>query len=272
MHIGVIGNGVVGSRIAKAYESKGCQVSVYDTNPERCRNTMMDLFGAKGIFICVPTPTDGYKQDSSPLYCALDLLLGYKGIIIIKSTVLPGTTDRLAAKFPEMKIVHSPEFLNEFGGVEDITRAPQIIVGCDEDEAKDVVPIFAPFFDHCLWRIVSRRESETIKYACNVFYSVKNAFFNFLRLFCEVQDVDYETVRLAAIRNGWIHPMHTFSPGRDGLRGFGGACLPKDLAAFIGATENSGLNRFLKEIEAFNGYLRKMPTEHEDKRWEQYFS
>jgi UDPglucose 6-dehydrogenase len=273
MHIGIIGHGVVGARIAKAYESKGCRVSVYDVVPERSRNTVKEVYSADAVFICVPTPTVDHKQDVSAVYCALDLLLGYKETIIIKSTVLPGTTSLLRSRFPEMRIVHSPEFLNEFGGVEDITRAPQIIVGCDELECEDSLAVFAPFLDHCLIRFMSPRESEMVKYACNVFYSIKNAYFNLLRLACEKHGADFETVRLAAVGNGWIHPMHTFSPGRDGLRGFGGACLPKDLAAFIDFTGfNGSMNQMLKEVESFNEYVRNLPAGTPQKNWEQFFA
>lgn len=275
MVFGVIGNGVVGSRLAKAYAIAEQDVYVYDVVLDKSPNLFEDLVEmCNCIFVCVPTPTVGYKQELSALTDVLKSLQskGYSGFVIIKSTVLPGTCRVMKRYFPELEILHSPEFINEYSDTSDLTKAPQIIVGHDGNKvSEDVLKnIFSPFF--CDIKQMEYEESELTKYACNVFYAVKNAFFNHLRLVSENMGSDYEKIRQGAISNAWIHPMHTISPGRDGRRGYGGMCLPKDIEAYIGFTNGLNFpNVMLHAVNDFNSFIREIAPEQPKTDWEEWF-
>lgn len=278
MIVGIIGNGVVGSLIARTYTHFKITSKVYDIDPSRSQDSLNSLTDqCASIFVCVPTPTEEHTQVGNHVSETIKKLsiLRYKGVVIIKSTVLPGTTRKLAEKYPNLHLVHSPEFLNESSEIFDVVKAPQIILGfkdlsIDQSWVEDV---FKPFIEkgsiivRCLYE-----QSEIIKYGCNVFYSTKNAFFNLMKLVCDHFDVEYELVRNSIVKNGWVHPMHTYTPGRDGLRGFGGACLPKDLAAFeTWCLDNKLPFGLLDSVRRLNQILREMPREEEKTDWESHF-
>jgi len=204
--------------------------------------------------------------------------LNYTGLVIIKSTVLPGTSRILSERYRNLIIVHSPEFLNASSGKGDVIEAPQAIYGFRDSKAihihiERVKQISEPFLSSgntlvtCLYE-----ESEMAKYGCNVFYALKNTFFNLLRLACEHTGSNFNLVRDLIVKNGWVHPMHTFSPGRDGKRGFGGMCLPKDLEAFIswGLSARLPFN-LLESVQKINQELRKKPIEDPQLDWEEFF-
>jgi UDP-glucose 6-dehydrogenase len=76
-------------------------------------------------------------------------------------------------------------------------------------------------------------ESEAAKLGLNTWFAVKVSWFNELKSFCDAQGCDFETVRRVILADGRTTTHHTQVPGPDGKRGFGGTCLPKDLAQFI---------------------------------------
>jgi len=277
--IGIIGNGVVGQRIDRFYSIAQFQTKVYDIDRSRSKNSLETLVSeCSVIFVCVPTPTVSGSQDSSHIEQVFHSLntLNFLGLVILKSTVVPGTSRRLSETYLNLNIAHSPEFLNVTGDEKDILKAPQIIYGFQDFSSykkweslinKISKPIESSKIITCLYE-----ESEIIKYACNVFYAVKNTYFNLLRLACENLQIDFNLVREVSVQNGWIHPMHTFSPGRDGLRGFSGMCLPKDLKAFMSWCSKRDLpyDLFI-DVENLNTQFREMPMEEEQTNWEKYF-
>ena len=136
--IGVVGNGYVGSAIAAAFAHTN-YVKVYDVNPARSEHTLEELcVESEYIFVCVPTPasTDG-PQDLTYIYKALrDIAkccskVESDPLIIIKSTVIPGTTQYLAED-TGLEIVFSPEFLTARTAMQDFANPDRIIFGCRE--------------------------------------------------------------------------------------------------------------------------------------------
>jgi len=266
--IGIIGNGMVGSRIAKCFKVAGIDIRIYDIKEEKREHELADLLEADAIFICVPTPTIKH-QNITNVIDALNSISNYKGSVIIKSTVLPGTTRKLSEIY-DFTLLHSAEFLNAHGSLCDITKAPQLVVGCERPISPHLHDVFVKLNQNVVY--CSYEDSEVIKYCCNVFYAIKNSFFNLMRLCCENVEADYEFVRTASINNGWIHPMHTYTPGRDGKRGYGGDCLPKDMAAFIKWCEDNNVESgMLLEAHKLNNKLREMQIESPKIDWEDYF-
>ena len=121
MRIGVVGIGVVGGACKFGFELLGHHVDVHDI----VLNTKLeDVLDTEAVYICVPTPRD---QDGS---CDVSIVeqvindlqaLNYQGVIAIKSTVVPGTTERLRQE-TGLNICFVPEFLRERCAITDFTE------------------------------------------------------------------------------------------------------------------------------------------------------
>ena len=274
--IGIIGNGIVGSRLASAFRSCGQDVLIHDVNEERSEVSFGTIIEqSDGVLICVPTPTHDFTQDTTLLLSVVSQIssMEYRRPVILKSTILPGVTKKISDQYPGLFIVHSPEFLNEAGDISDILGR-DIIIGRDDPSRDDELrKLFQPLMEReCDIILLPSQEAEIIKYMANLFYAMKNCFFNHIRHACDMNGLDYENIRRLCVRNSFIHPVHTFSPGRDGLRGFGGKCLPKDLEAFIGWCEaNSFPSTFFRHVKLANELWRKMRKEEPRKDWEKFF-
>ncbi len=248
MNIGIVGNGVVGNATAKSYEGFVDKVYIYDVKPERCRDDLRTVLGADIVFVCLPTPqTEGELAcDTHYVNDFLFSAFGLKTNIVIKSTVPIGFTRAAAEKYQLPNLVHSPEFLTARTAEYDACNPTRVVIG---------YPNVIPNSPDMLWRLYRGRwpykdvpiyvmlsdESETVKLAQNGFSAAKIAFFNELRCICDKMGLDWDRVLSALLASGWINPMHTNVPGPDGKCGFGGACLPKDLANLITCMRDLGL-------------------------------
>ncbi len=217
----------------------------YDVDPKK--GYFDDYNLADVIFIAVPTPPnpDG-SCNVSIVESAAASIHGEK-IVVIKSTVPPGTTEGLQKKFPHHKFLFNPEFLTESQAREDFLKPVRQIVGYTEksrDVALAVLNLLPVSYYQSPWmsstytfRCHTATEAEVIKYASNVFGASKVTFANNVYDVCsglkssEGLEVDYEHVRDALgadprIGPAWLDVNH------GSYRGFGGYCFPKDLKAF----------------------------------------
>ena len=126
--VGVIGNGFVGEAITFAFSSVA-DLYVFDTNPLRCINKQEIVHNCDFVFICVPTPMyeDG-SQDISYVESTFEKATN-KPVYIIKSTVLPGTTEKFIKKYSNFNIIFSPEFLTERTAKLDVITQSRVILG-----------------------------------------------------------------------------------------------------------------------------------------------
>src|SRR3989344_1514487 len=252
--IGVMGIGMVGGSVARYLESRGMKPILYD--PPRGLDSKEEINKAEMVFVCVPTPYDEEKGcfDLSFVRTALSILENEK-IIVLKSTILPGSTDQLQAEFPQHKILFNPEFLTEVSADQDMSYPDRQIVGYTEKSfnvAKDVVLILplAPFE-----RIVPAKVAEMIKYYNNTWVSTKVIFANQVYDICEKMNVDYDLVRECAAADKRVGPSH-LDVFHKGFRGYGGKCLPKDTRAFIQLGDRLGADqKLLKVVEDINNEL-----------------
>ena len=132
MNIGIVGVGVVGGAVKFGFERLGHDVSAHDIT---LGTTIKDVLDTEVCYICVPTPSneDG-SCDISIVESVLDELVehNYQGIACIKSTVIPGTTERLQKKFKSLAFV--PEFLRERCAIHDFINAHEVcVIGTDND-------------------------------------------------------------------------------------------------------------------------------------------
>jgi len=229
MEIGIIGCGMVGTALKNGFEYLGHKVSIadpkYNTNERNVLNT-------KAIFICVPT---NKNEDSSCDYSIVEqvinnlIRLQYKGIIIIKSTILPGTTQKLTIKY-KRTLVFVPEFLRERCATEDfINNQDLLVIGCDNSIMAKIVK---EIHGNLPTRVVycSPSEAEAVKYFNNIYNATLITFANSFCAVCDKIGVNYNNVKNIAVMRKHINNVYLRCNNE--LRGFGGYCLPKDTAAF----------------------------------------
>lgn len=244
--IGIIGVGMVGETLKRWFEENGYKrgrdLFLYDIDLRK--SCFDDVNRADIVFIAVPTPRD---SDGG---CDLEAVISAFGridkqlskIIVIKSTVPPGTTQYFQTMSPQWKLLFNPEFLTEKRAWEDFVRPDRQIVGFTEasiDAAHLVLSLLpkAPFMSP--WGIgtyepvrITATEAEIIKYGGNIHFVRKVNFANLLSLLCDKLGVDYENVRKGMAADFRIGDSH-LDVHYGGYRGFGGYCFPKDLDAFI---------------------------------------
>lgn len=225
-------------------------------------DTSEALSGAQAAFICVGTPGG---PDGTPMLGAVERaaeavgVFGADGAVVVeKSTVPVHTAERICRVLERMArgrrfhVVSNPEFLREGRAVEDFLRPARILVGADDRRSHEIMRrLYEPLVaEGAAYFATDVCTAELAKHACNVFLALKISFANALAPVCEAAGAD--VVAVADIMGS--DPRI----GRDFLEagmGFGGYCLPKDVAAFKAQTERLGC-RFglLDEIIRINEY------------------
>ncbi|MDQ3990743.1 MAG: hypothetical protein M3245_00320 [Actinomycetota bacterium] len=255
--VGIVGLGIVGGSLAAALEDAGVEVLGYDLHRRIGRPE--DLGPAEVVFLCVPTPPepDG-SADLSAVWAAVETAAPHLRpgtVIAVKSTVPPGTSNRLAERFPEMEFASVPEFLVQERPLETIRNQDRVVIGARSGEAAaavaDLMSRVAPSAPVLVLRPV---EAELAKLASNAMLAAKVAVANELAEVSRRFGVPWSRVQSAVGLDRRIGPSHlTVTPER----GFGGACLPKDFDALIAASRHAGYDPVLLErIAEFNRAIR----------------
>jgi len=248
--IGVIGNGYVGGAIANGFSPAAtgtCEVKVHDVLPERSVNTIEETVNDSDfVFVSVPTPMNkngsiNLKFINEAFKKINDVNKNENNIIILKSTVVPGTTEKLQKKFPDLNIVFNPEFLTEKSARLDFINQTRIVLGGNKIHTSQVAELFNERFKYCHIIQTDFKTSEMIKYFCNVFFSVKVSFANEMKLICDTIGADWTKALEGFVADGRIGDSHLNVPGPDGKLGFGGSCFPKDINAFMSFAKSVGI-------------------------------
>lgn len=228
MKIGIIGLGVVGNACKAGFEHCGYTVIPHDI---KLNTDITDVLGTEITYICVPTPS---KEDGT---CNTDIVelviaqlqeLNYQGIIAIKSTVPPGTTEKFIEKYND-RIVFVPEFLKERSAEYDfIWDHRLLLIGTNNINYSYVVQRSHGKLPQQMKR-VSPAEAEMMKYYHNAFNATRVVFANIFYELCQQFDADYDKVKEAFLLNNSI--PDEYLDVKPELRGYGGACLPKDVNA-----------------------------------------
>lgn len=239
--VGVIGNGFVGESQVFAFSSK-VEVKVYDIDPLKATHKLEDLFECDYVFVCVPTPMsiDG-NQDLKYIHSVFKELKPGP-IYIIKSTIIPGTTNNLISNYPDLDIVFSPEFLTERKAKLDMLTQSRIILGGRKDLTMRVKKLFEYRFfgKHIIETDPST--AELIKYMNNAFLATKVSIINEFKLLANKVGADWEKALYGFAIDGRIGETHMDVPGPDGKLGYGGTCFPKDVNAILKFAESVGIN------------------------------
>lgn len=230
--IGFIGQGWIGKHYADDFEARGYETIRYALEEPYLHNKDQ-LKTCDIIFIAVPTPTTPKGFDYSIVEKSLSLIPKGK-TAIIKSTLLPGTTKKLQAKYPDIFVFHSPEFLVEKTAAHDAAHPLRNIVGVavqssESKEAAEAVLRALPYAPY--QKVMDATDAELVKYAGNCFLFTKVLFMNVLYDLVTKQEGEWEDVKTAMVADPRIGSTHT-EPELDGGRGAGGHCFIKDFEAF----------------------------------------
>jgi UDPglucose 6-dehydrogenase len=251
MNIGIVGLGYVGTAIKSGFE-KHYEIETYDKYDEsKSTCNLFDLVvECDVIFVCVPTPMN---KDGS---CHTDIVEDVvkeinkwverhyrevfydpqekrKPIVVLKSTVPPGTTDRLHKKYKNLDVIFNPEFLTEANYLEDFKNQTRIILGGTRKGTTILRQVYSKVFPHATIVKTGSKTAEMVKYFVNSFLGTKISFANEMKQICDGLDIDYDKVVEYATYDERLGKSHWAVPGPDGDLGFGGHCLPKDLSALV---------------------------------------
>lgn len=242
--IGIIGLGFVGGAVLNAYKLKGYNVHTFDVDTNKnptCATFEEFLQHANVIYVAVPTPmTSSGECDTSILESVVhDLCMtDDQKVIIIKSTVPPGTTEKLQARYTNHHFLFNPEFLTEANYLDDYLHQDVLVVGkttsTPQHIAEWVLDNQVGVIQSVNFvKVVSATAAELLKYTANTFLTMKVSFANELYDIAEASGVAWEDIRQLAIQDKRLGKSHWMVPGPDGLRGAGGTCFPKDLSALM---------------------------------------
>ncbi len=230
--VGVIGNGFVGEAQAFAF-SPTADVRIYDLDPKKSTHSKQDLDECNFIFVCVPTPMkkDG-RQDTS--YIDKVFTEAKTGpIYIIKSTVLPGTTRSLQAKYKNLNIVFSPEFLTERTAKLDMLTQARVVLGGDPKYVSTVAKLYEERFMNKHIIKTDSTTAELIKYMNNSFFATKVSIMNEFKVLATEIGANWQDALYGFSSDGRVGDSHLHVPGPDGKMGYGGTCFPKDVNALL---------------------------------------
>jgi len=271
--IGIIGQGFVGSAVREGMKNH-FNVVCYDKDPNKYSNIgsifeMMEVVDT--AFLCVPTPMQRSGEcDLGIIGAALNDIAACaktldkkRFIVIIKSTVPPGTTEYFNSIFKDLDIVFNPEFLTEANAIEDYKNQNRIIIGGERPGTTQVKQIFAKAFPKVPIIKTSSTIAEMIKYVTNTFLATKVSFANEMYQICQALNIDYDKVIEYARYDDRLGNSHWAVPGPDGEFGFSGSCFPKDVQALIYQAKTLGLDPSVLEA-AWNKNLKVRPG----KDWE----
>ena len=254
--IGVIGNGFVGGAVKFGFSPNvGCdaEVRVYDKNPNKSTHGLEETVNESDfIFLSVPTPAnedgsinikilEGALEDISQIHNGRD------NAILIRSTVIPGTTWALQTKYPQLNILFNPEFLTERSANFDFINQSRFIVGNSGKQigwakSEEFVELIKDRFGDCVAvQETSYETAELIKYMSNCFFATKVSFMNEMYQIAEKIDANWDEAVSGFVADGRIGHSHLNVPGHDGKFGFGGSCFPKDIQAMIDFAEMFGI-------------------------------
>ena len=272
MIIGIIGQGYVGTAIKSGFE-KYYELETYDKfNTSKSTVNLHDLVLLSDvIFVCVPTPMNvdgschiGIVEEVVSEINEISISSESNPIVVLKSTVLPGTTDRLNNKCKGINVIFNPEFLTEANFIEDFKNQTRIILGGTRKGTDKLRQIYSKVFPTAHIIKTSSITAEMVKYMTNSYLATKVSFANEIKQICDKAGADYDKVVEYTTLDDRLGKTHWGVPGPDGNLGFGGSCFPKDVQAIIHFGESLGLS-----LNTLKGVWKTNLEVRPEKDWEQ---
>jgi len=272
MKIGIIGKGFVGSAVQFGFSpNTGCdaEVRVYDKDPNKSLNTLEEVVNESDfLFLSVPTPSN---EDGTINLDIVDEALSNinevskrDNVILLRSTMVPGSTNMFQEKYPRLNLVFNPEFLTERSANFDFINQSRYVLGGEKLNVERVAKLYKWRFGQSISIIQTNSQTaELIKYMNNCFFATKVSFMNEMKLVADKCNVDWNVAVEGFIRDGRIGHSHLDVPGHDGRMGFGGSCFPKDIQAMINLGESLDL-----KLETLSGAWKTNLNVRPEKDWE----
>lgn len=258
--IAVIGYGYVGKAFARMFDDqvdRFPKTAIYDPyvddeainsgGPNQYAATQDDVNKCDMAVICVPTPTNAETGECDTSIVEEVFSWLKVPLVLIKSTIIPGTTDKLSAAYPDKKIVFSPEYVGEgryfvtqrMDFQTDMKKCPFMICGGQKEHCGEVfdalVPLLGPEKSYYQCAAI---EAEVIKYMENTYFGVKITFAQEMYNVCKALGADWYKVWQGWALDPRVDIMHTAIFPK--ARGFSGKCLPKDLNALVAHSIDKG--------------------------------
>jgi UDPglucose 6-dehydrogenase len=250
--IGIIGHGYVGKAVNNGFSPKN-EIFVYDKFQEPSLSLEQIVNAADFIFICVPTPMDNKytKIDLSIVdevfreTVKLARRIGKEPIIVIKSTVIPGTTSLLAEKYHYPKVLFNPEFLTEKNYLSDFVNADRVVIGGDSESlVQKLAELYQDSFPTVPIFTTEPTTAEMVKYMANTLLASNIIFANEIFDLCQKLKINYSEVEKMVRGDKRLEKV----PIAVTRRGFGLKCYPKDTVAILGLAKELGVE--LSVLEA----------------------
>ena len=253
-NIGIIGNGFVGSSVSFGFSPQtgcdGVDVKIYDKDESKATHTMSEVVNDSDvIFVSVPTPSN--KDGSINLDIVYDVFNnieesredGSEPVLLLRSTVTPGTTRKLQTVFYNLRIVFNPEFLTERSAKLDFINQSRFVLGGNVVDTTIVAELYKWRFGQHIPVIKTDYETaELIKYMNNTFFATKVSFMNEMKLVSDKVGANWEHCVEGFSLDGRVGHSHLNVPGPDGKMGYGGSCFPKDIQAMINFMNKMGIS------------------------------
>lgn len=264
--LGIIGYGIVGQALAYGFS----QPEIKDKYEIRYFDKYKDtdslesvVSGSEFIFICLPTPMKANESgiDLSIIEESIAEITkftnGTDKIIVIKSTVVPGTTASLEKKYPKSNFAMNPEFLTEANYLEDFVNADRNVIGANNDlTSRRVVALYRQRFPHTKIFQTDSTTAEMVKYMANAFLATKVILANEMFAICQALGIKYEEVKSMVVADHRIFDSHLDVTT---AKGFGGKCFPKDVVAMIGRAKELKVEpKLLETVWSINKKIRKI--------------
>ena len=250
MNVGIVGWGFVGQATGNGLaKNKSNRIFVYDKQRTSPLTLKQVVEKSEFIFICVPTPM--HSDYSGMSMVIVDDVAGQvagfaKGtdkVVIVKSTVLPGTTVKYQKLYPKINFAMNPEFLTQNNANKDFLNPTRTVIGASNKRVairikelyQTILPKSQPYF------IVGTTEAEITKYMSNLILGSKVLLANEFYTLSKKVGAKYEEIKEAVEADPRIG-THLGVPGPDKDFGFGGACFPKDMIGILGFAKKSGVD------------------------------
>ena len=261
--IGIIGWGVVGQAVGKGFETKGHEI--YWVTRKKGPYTLNELVKkSEIIFLCLPTPM--FSDYSGIDLSIIDEVVakvapkiaGTDKILVIKSTVVPGTTASYKKKYPKTLLAMNPEFLTEANALGDFLKPDRTVIGTfSQSVSTRLTALYQDLYGtRTKIFLTDPTTAEMVKYMSNALLATKVIFANEMYDLCSSLGIKYEEVRDMVAVDPRIGPSHLSVTT---IRGFGGKCFPKDMVALIGFAKDKKVDAsLLKTVWEKNLKIRKV--------------
>jgi len=256
MKMTIIGHGFVGKAVDYGFSHTSIEKTIIDP----LYNLTLDNVTLEEdvTFVCVPTPmgNNGEIDCSIVIDTVKKLKQRRSGIIVIKSTVTPDVVEKLCRGSSGHRVVYNPEFLTEKNACEDFVNPSMHIFGGKSDYTHRLEELYINYSicKPCPVYHMPATDASFVKYGINCFLASKVLWMNQFYDVVEKFGGNYGIISNAIGTDPRIGRSHISVPGFDGKRGYGGACFPKDTAAFANFAKSFSVLE--KVIEENNNYRK----------------